>query len=40
MDPGMVASIIIKEFLENKNNVIYYFLFVIFYTPLHTARVG
>ena len=33
MDPGMVASIIVKEFLENKNNVINNQIIVIFYTP-------
>ena len=30
MDPGMVASIIVKEFLENKNNVINNQIIVIF----------
>ena len=32
MDPGMVASIIVKEILENKNNVINNQIIVIFYT--------
>ena len=32
MDPGMVASIIEKKFLENKNNVINNQI-VIFYAP-------
>ena len=31
--PGMVASIIVKEFLENKNNVINNQIIIIFYTP-------
>ena len=33
MGPGMVASIILKKFLENKNNVINNQIIVIFYTP-------
>ena len=33
MDPGMVTSIIVKEFLKNKNNVINNQIIVIFYTP-------
>ena len=33
MDPGKVSSIIVKKFLENKNNVINDQIIVIFYTP-------
>ena len=33
MDPGMVASIVVKKFLKNKNNVINNQIIVIFYTP-------
>ena len=42
MNPGMVPSIIVKEFLNNKYNVINNQIIVIFYTPfiLTTARVG
>ena len=32
MNPGMVASIIVKEILKNKNNVINNQIIVIFYT--------
>ena len=33
MDPGMVTSIMVKEFLKNSNNVINNQIIVIFYTP-------
>ena len=33
MDPGMVVSTIVKDFLKNKNNVINNQIIVIFYTP-------
>ena len=33
MDPGKVASIIVNEFLDNKNNAINNQIIVIFYKP-------
>ena len=32
MDPAIIASIIVKKFIENKNNVINNQIIVIFYT--------